>query len=298
MSGCRPEYFPVVVAIIEAMLDERFKLHTANSSTGSAPIAFVVNGPIIQALGMNFRGNVLGPGCRANATIGRAVRLVQINAFGSRGGAGNEGFGEEDRGSDILDRSTFGTPAKYVCYHFVENEVDFPWLEPMHVERGFAPETSTVTVFTAGGHMHLSMNAERTCSEWVSHFARYVVGMGRLNVVGEGECLVGIPPETALLMQREGWSKGDLKSALYQATLRSMKWIKEHGWRPGGMGFSRPGPTELGDESLMLGMAGSPEGINVVVCGGTGSAFGWYQYPYAYTFTPVTKVIRSGEGRS
>src|SRR5262249_27754338 len=78
MAGCRPEYTPVVLAIIEAMAQDSFGLHAANATTGGSAVGFIVNGPIRTRLGMNFRGNVLGPGNRANSTIGRAVRLTQI----------------------------------------------------------------------------------------------------------------------------------------------------------------------------------------------------------------------------
>src|SRR4029079_9520741 len=90
MAGCRPEYFPVVLALVDGMGDPGFSLHAANASTGGMALGFVVNGPIRTELGMNCQGNVLGPGNRANSTIGRAVRLTQINAMGSIPGAGNE----------------------------------------------------------------------------------------------------------------------------------------------------------------------------------------------------------------
>ena len=89
MAGCKPEYVPVVLAIIEAMADASFGLHAANATTGGSAVGFIVNGPVRTQLGMNSRGNVLGPGNRANSTIGRAVRLTQINAMGSVPGSGN-----------------------------------------------------------------------------------------------------------------------------------------------------------------------------------------------------------------
>jgi hypothetical protein len=125
MAGCRPEYVPVVVAIVEAMATDAFGLHAANATTGGSAVGFIVNGPVRTALGMNCRGNVLGPGNRANSTIGRAVRLVQINGFGSVPGAGNEGQ-VQPGGRPILDRATLGQPGKYAGYHIVENEEDYP----------------------------------------------------------------------------------------------------------------------------------------------------------------------------
>src|SRR3954447_9320619 len=87
MAGCRPEYFPVVVAALEAMFDAAFNLHTVLTSTGGAALCAVVSGPIAQEIGMNARHNVLGSGNRANATIGRALRLVAMNVLGSNPGS-------------------------------------------------------------------------------------------------------------------------------------------------------------------------------------------------------------------
>src|SRR5262249_21371090 len=134
------------------------------------------NGPIRNKLKMNYRGNVLGPGNRANSSIGRAIRLAQINIMGSISGAG----GAPEHGREVLDRSTFGQPGKYAGYHIVENEEDFPELNPLHVEQGFAPEDSVVSVFSPGGHTHLSMHAEKNVEEWIDTVAHYMVGTGRL----------------------------------------------------------------------------------------------------------------------
>ena len=274
MAGCLPEYFPVVLALVDAICDPSFTLHIANASTGGAAIAFVVNGPIAGELGMNARGNVLGPGNRANSTIGRAVRLVQINAMGSHGGAGNEAL--VPAGRDLLDRSIFGQPGKYAGYHFVENEQDCPSLLPLHVQRGFSRSDSAVTVFSTGGHVQLSMNAEENADEWVANFAHHVVGMGRLN--DRGEALVAIPPDTANMLVREGWSKQDLQRELYSATSRDLAWIKTNSWKRGGIG--RHETVETGDGDRTVAMAARAEDINIIVCGGPAAAFALYLYPY------------------
>ena len=161
MAGCLPEYFPVVLAIMESILDTRFNLHVPNSTTGGAALGFIVNGPIRDGLGMNYRGNVLGPGNRANSTIGRAVRLSQINILGSLPGAGTE----DPLGRPVFDRATVGQPGKYTGYHIVENEDDYPSLQPVHVERGFSREQSVVTVFATNGHVQLSAHSEDSAPE-------------------------------------------------------------------------------------------------------------------------------------
>ena len=99
MAGCKPEYFPVLLAATEAMLDPAFNLIGPSSSQGSAAVLTIVNGPIARALQINCRNNLFGPGHRANATIGRAIRLILMNACASIPG--------------LFDRSILGESAKY-----------------------------------------------------------------------------------------------------------------------------------------------------------------------------------------
>ncbi len=278
MAGCRPEYLPVVIAIIEAMATDAVGLHAANATTGGSAIGFIVNGPVRGALGMNFRGNVLGPGNRANSTIGRAVRLTQINGFGSVPGAGNEelvGAG----GRPILDRATVGQPGKYAGYHIVENEEDYPSLRPLHVERGFSADQSVVTVFATAGHLQLSIHHEPTARDVVATLCHYIVGGGRFN--RGGFCTLVIPPETADIFVRDGWTKADIRHALFDGTTRSVAWVKEHGDSlTGGLMDRRGSPVLPGDDDLTAAVTGAPDDILVVVAGGPAGAFVHLLFPY------------------
>src|SRR5262245_37820408 len=135
MAGCRPDYMPVVVAAVEAIGDPRWSYHGPGTSTGGAGVLMIVNGPVARELDINAGDNLFGPGWRANLTIGRALRLVMRNVCGSLPG--------------LLDRGTLGHPGK-VSYVIGENEEESPWT-PLHVERGFQPAQSTVTVVAAEG---------------------------------------------------------------------------------------------------------------------------------------------------
>src|SRR5262245_44998177 len=141
MAGCRPEYFPVVGAALLAVGDPAFELHGPATSTGGAALMAIVNGPVRARLGLNANANLFGPGYRANATIGRTLRLILLNCLDCRPG--------------VLDKSTQGWPGKYsLC--FAEYEEASPW-EPLSVSRGFRPEQSAVTVYAAeSGHNVLS----------------------------------------------------------------------------------------------------------------------------------------------
>src|SRR5687768_3326458 len=133
LAGCRPEYVPVVVAAVRSLCHPDFAYHGPASSTGGSAMVLIVNGPITKRIGINSGNNAFGQGTRANATIGRAVRLVMMNVMNTRPG--------------LLDRATLGNPGKY-SFCFAENEIDHPW-EPLHVERGCRPDQSAVTVYAS-----------------------------------------------------------------------------------------------------------------------------------------------------
>jgi hypothetical protein len=274
MAGCLPEYFPVVIAIVETMVQnpKDLILHAGNASTGSFTYGFVVNGPIRAALGMNWRGNVLGPGNRANSTIGRAIRLVQMNVLGSIPGAGME---EPEHGRPMLDRSMMGQPAKYTGYHIAENEEEFPSLRPTHVELGFKPTDSTVTVFFVSGYSWWCAHGDKTPEAWIDAAGQYVVGAGRLT--GKGCALILLPPENARLFANAGWTKADIRKALYERTRRSVAWLKREGWR---VTFQRDRfePVLPQDEETYFAISGSPEprDLHVVVCGGPAGSWPYY----------------------
>ena len=274
MAGCLSDYFPVVVAIIDAMLDPDFPTHVVNSSTGSFTIGWFVNGPIRHALGMNGHGNVLGPGNRANSTIGRAVRLIQLNVLGSIPGAGGP---EPDHGRAVLDRSMMGQPAKYAGYHVIENEEAFPSLTPLHVELGHAPDDSTVTLMMVSGYHWICAHAEQTPQAWIDTMAHYAVHSGML--VEKGATALLLPPENAALFAAAGWTKADIREALCEKTRRTIAWLKRDGWKVQWQ-RARLEAVQPGDEERFVAMAGSPtpRDFPVVVCGGPAGSWPYYLF--------------------
>jgi hypothetical protein len=282
MAGCRPEYFPVVLALVDAMADPGFPLHAANASTGGMALGFVVNGPIRNDLNMNCRGNVLGPGNRANSTIGRALRLTQINAMGSVAGAGNDPDLEPTE-RPILDRSTMGQPGKYAGYHVPEYEEAFPALAPLHVMHGFGPEQNVVSLFSVVGHIQISAHAEGTAKEIIDTICFYLVGSGRLTRAGD--CVVVIPPENAEKFVRDGFSKSDIAEAIYQGTRRTVADVKRAGGSvSGGLMDRRGGTIGPGDDSREVAIATDGSHVHVVVAGGPAGAFIYALLPYGGGF--------------
>src|SRR5258705_7380816 len=133
MAGCRPEYFPVVLAGIEAMLDPDCQLYSIQTATNTTTPLMIVNGPIAEELGINSGGNMFGQGARANASIGRAIQLVLRNIGGDIAGE--------------TDMATHGQAGKFSSC-IAEAEKDSPWA-PFHVDAGFKASDSTVTVIGA-----------------------------------------------------------------------------------------------------------------------------------------------------
>jgi hypothetical protein len=149
LAGCKPEYMPVVLAAVEAALIDEFGMHGLLCTTMFAGPVVIVNGPVARRIGINSGVNALGQGTRANATIGRALQLVIRNVGGGRPGE--------------IDRATLGTPGKY-SFCFAEAE-DSDW-EPLSVERGFAREASTVTLFAGEGVQGIVDQKSRNPSRW------------------------------------------------------------------------------------------------------------------------------------
>jgi hypothetical protein len=276
LAGCAPAYFPVVRAATEAILDDAFNLHGVQNTTHSAAPVVIVNGPVRGAIGMSSGSNALGFGNRANATIGRTLRLVMcLTGGGTPGG---------------LDQSTLGGPHKLgLC--FGEHEEASPW-EPLHVEHGYGAGESTVTVVAgeapAGVSDHYSQTAEGLAatltaamqSAWADTW--YPLGT---------ETVLVVCPEHAATFRDAGWSKGDLRS-----------WIFRHATRTAG-DLRRSGSGELTpliglaeDDDTPIGKFLSPEEIVIVVAGGVAGRFSAVIAPWVGFGLGSAMVTRRVEG--
>jgi hypothetical protein len=205
LAGCRPAYFPVVRAAVEAALEPGFNAHGIAVTTQPVGTILVVNGPVRERLGINGGMGALGPGTRANMTIGRALRLVLTLTGGARPG--------------ILDRSTLGNPGKVgVC--FAENEEASPW-PPLHVERGFDPETSTVTLLAADAPLSISDHRSRTPEELAATLASAAASLwSPFWWPMPDTTLFVVCPEHALVFEKAGWSKERVRRAIYNTLQR------------------------------------------------------------------------------
>ncbi len=200
MAGCRPEYLPVVIAGVEAMCDEAFALVGISGTTDAVAPLFILNGPVRERLGINCGAGLLGPGVRANATIGRALRLVWANVGGARPGA--------------ISMSTFGNAARYAAC-FGEHEEASPW-EPLHVEHGFRAGQSTVAAL-AGEPLQVCADTQaRTARDVLATVARSLAVVASYTLRSLGDTLLLVAPEHARTIAGDGWSKADARAFLYE----------------------------------------------------------------------------------
>jgi hypothetical protein len=200
MAGCKPAYMPVVVAVLRAMCQEQFNLHGSTASTGGSAPVIVVNGPIRTALGMNATHNVLANGNRANATIGRAIRLVLINVLGVVPGQ--------------LDRSTLGHAGKFTCC-FAEDEEDSPWT-PLAQERGIPADTSAVTVMAGEAPRQIMNEWTHDPEEIMATFAAEMRHNMLTYSVWSGNYAVIIPKQLRDILVAAGWQKHDMREYIYR----------------------------------------------------------------------------------
>jgi hypothetical protein len=200
MAGCRPEYMPVLIAAVDGMCDPAFNLYGVQATTNPATPMLVVNGPAGKRLGIRAGAGALGPGWRANTTIGRAIRLVLTNVGGGIPGD--------------TDRATHGMPGK-LFFCCAENEDDSPWV-PFHVERGFSPRTSVVTVIPASGSLNLLDQGSLTADGVLKTLENSLRIVGSNNSYAGGEPVLLISPEHAATLNEGGVDKRKLRDRLFE----------------------------------------------------------------------------------
>ena len=265
MAGCKPEYVPVVLAGLEASLDPAFNLNGNLSTTNPcAPLA-VVGGPAVKKLGFNAGDGVFGGGARANAAVGRALRLLYWNLGGAIPG--------------VTAKSTLGSPAKY-AYCIAENDIGLPSWEPLHVERGFKSDDSVVTMFAcdAPHSVYCAGGVERI----LSYFATRLTILGTLHFHRAGEILAVVTPRVVRLLEQEGYSKRKFHEALYERARWDLEALSQLPGVVGGDDYlgqwwgdihGAPSVDSMPDKRR-LPLVRRPEEILVVVSGGDGQWWG------------------------
>ena len=181
-------------------MQPQFNLSGINATTHPCAVLVLVNGPIGRELGVHGGPGCYGPGFRANATIGRAVRLLLLNIAGASPGLG--------------DRATQGTPAKFALC-LAENEEASPWA-PFHTTRGFEPEDSTVTVAASEGPHNIQEHGSNTALGVLQTVVGALGQAGSNNILSRGEPLLALGPEHAATIADEGWTRERIQQYVYE----------------------------------------------------------------------------------
>ena len=244
MAGCMPEYLPVVVAALKGLCHPDFAYHGPASSTGGSAMVLIVNGPVARALRINSGNNAFGQGHRPNATIGRAVRLVMMNALNTRPG--------------LLDRATLGNPGKY-SFCFAEHEDDHPW-EPLHVSRGLRPHDSAVTVYASNSLSQVYNQLAAEPEPLLRCFADALCNLGSPNVKGFNQSLVVLAGEHAEVLRASGWSRRRVQDFLVEHARRPVADLKRAG--------RLPGAVESADETTWRHVFERADDLLIVCAGG------------------------------
>ena len=200
LAGCKPEYFPVVVAAVKALGNQKINLRGVNTTTHPVAPLLIVHGEAVEKLGFNSGLGVFGPGNRANATVGRAIRLVLLHVAGAVPGPG--------------DASTQGQPSKYT-YCIAENQKENPW-ESYPVTLGVDSESSLTVHCGENPHNFHDMeseNIERILDKAASVMTTF--GVNNACISG-GEWFVILCPEHAATAFSQGWGREDVSSYLFE----------------------------------------------------------------------------------
>lgn len=259
MAGCRPEHFPVVVAAVRAILQPAFNVAGCQATTGGAAPVIIVNGPLARQLHINGDSGCFGPGYRANAAIGRALRLVIRNVAGLIPGE--------------MDKATLATPGRY-SFCFAENEARSPW-EPRHIELGFAANASIVTITAVRAVYPVMETTVATGNEVLHTLVESIktVGFANYYQIGTGAQLtLVVCPEHAAEMYAAGLSKADVREYIYQQArmpMHRLKGIAHYGNR------NWPAWIDENDPDVLVPVVRCADDVMVVVAGGDGRHSAW-----------------------
>jgi hypothetical protein len=269
MAGCLPEYMPVVAAAVRAMCDPAFGLHGCTASTGGSAPMVIVNGPIRRQIGMNATHNVLANGSRANATIGRSLRLILLNVLGGIPGQ--------------LDRSTLGHPGKFtLCV--AEDEENSKWT-PLSVDRGIPAGTSAVTVMAVESPHQVMNEWTHDPAEIMDTYAASVKSNMLTYSIWEGNYTIVVPPQHRDIFNAAGWTKQHIREYMFERCR-----VQRKQWRD--VGKAKVAGVRNDEEKVYRALR-SPDDLLVVAAGGPAGGFGaifapWYGKKSLAITQPVT----------
>lgn len=256
MAGCVPDMMRVLLPLVRAACDERLNIHGVQATTHFAAPLIIINGPVRNELGFAYRQNAFSNVARANSTLGRALQLILLNIGGAR--------------PDGIDMSTLGNPGKF-CYCIAEHEEANPW-EPFHVERGFEPQQSALTVFAAEAPHGVSEHTARTPEQVLKAISYALATVWTYRACLGSEAVVVLGPEHVRTIHRAGWTKQRTRQFLFENTGVPVRAYEDALDAEGTQLVSKYKEILINGERCYQKFR-SPESIRIVVAGGTAGKF-------------------------
>ncbi len=270
MAGCVPEHMPVLIAAVRAIAHPEFNLSGVNATTHPVSLFLLVSGPIAADLGIQAGSGCFGPGFPGNATLGRALRLIQLTVSGAWPGSG--------------DRSTQATPAK-LAFCATENLEASPW-PPFHTTRGFSPDKSAVTVFGCEGPHNIQDHGSNTALGIMLTIAGSMSQAGSNNILSRGSPVLAFGPEHAATVAAEGWSREDIQDYVFENARYPLTELSDELFQVIQEHTEQGVPVPLFERDAMAPIADNPESIHVIVAGGPGKHSAWLP-----TFGNMTRPV-------
>jgi len=270
MAGCEAAHLPALLAAVRAIAHPEFNLSGVNATTHPVSLFLLVSGPIAAELGVHGGSGCLGPGFSANATLGRALRLIQLNIAGAWPGCG--------------DRATQGTPAK-IGFCATENLEASPW-PPFQTTRGFDSTQNTVTVFGCEGPHNIQDHGSNTALGTMQTIAGAMGQAGSNNILARGSPVLAFGPEHAATVAAEGWSREDVQAYVYEHARYPLAALSDEFFEAVQDHTSQGVPVPPLARDALAFIADGPEAIHVIVAGGPGKHSSWMP-----TFGGMTRPV-------
>ena len=267
MAGCKLEYLPVVLGGITLMLREEFNLNGVQGTMhGVAPL-MIVNGPYAQKIGIHGGNGCFGPGFRANATIGRAIRLMLLNLGGGIPG--------------VASATVFSTPLRYTAC-LTENTERSPW-ETIAAARGHASDENTITCAMVESPRLCYDDASLTPERLLTGLADSMSAMCSWNQHVRSDMVVAMGPQHASICAKAGMSRADVHKRLCELAVRRQGDIRNGGnWRTE---RARALGADPDDDDYLIKAVKNPETLQLFVAGGRGPitavCHGWNESSHA-----------------
>ncbi len=277
MAGCKPEYMPVVLAGLEAVVEDQFSMGGIQGTMHSVAPLMIVNGPYAREIGLQGGSGCFGPGFRANATIGRSIRLLLHNLGGGI--------------PNICSMSTFSQPCRFT-FCIRENEEESPW-EPLSVTRGFHAEENVVTAVAVENPKLMFDDTSREPESLLIGIADTMAHLGAMNALRRSDMAVAISPEHTTTLSGAGLAKADVQDRLCKMAGRTLGELKRGGGYHEDRIKNLPIDVDLNDDNAFVPTIKNSSDLIIIVAGGVPGPISAIMSGWTGASRPVSKAFEA-----